>query len=161
MRIVGSHGFYRFFAWEAITGLVLLNIDMWFVHPLSVLQIISWILLLVSLVLLWNGYTMIRSKGKPDEQRQDSTLYTLEKTSVLVTSGIYKYIRHPLYSSLLFLAGGVFLKDVTWPSLCLVAGATGCLVLTARADEAECIRYFGSLYKEYMSKTNLFIPFIY
>jgi protein-S-isoprenylcysteine O-methyltransferase Ste14 len=161
VRVVGSHGFYRFFAWEAITALILLNIDRWFIHPFSVLHIISWTLLLLSLVLLWNGYTMIRSKGKADEQRQDSTLYALEKTSVLVTSGVYKYIRHPLYGSLLFLAWGVFLKDVSWLTLCLAAGATGCLVLTAKADEAECIRYFGPSYKEYMSQTNMFIPFIY
>ena len=160
VRVVGSHGFYRFFAWEAITALILLNIDMWFFHPLSLLQIISWILLLVSLVWLWNGYNMIRSMGKPSEQRQDSTLFTLEKTSVLVTSGIYKYIRHPLYSSLLFLAWGTFLKDMTWPSVCLITGTTGCLVLTAKADEAECIRYFGSSYEDYMSHTKMFIPFI-
>ena len=161
VRVVGSHGFYRFFAWEAITALILLNFDMWFVRPLSLFQIISWIFLLVSLVLLWNGYTMIRSKGKPNKQRQDNTLFTLEKTSVLMTSGVYKYIRHPLYGSLLFLAWGVFLKNVTWPSLCMVTGATACLVLTATADEAECIRYFGPSYKEYMSHTKMFIPFIY
>jgi protein-S-isoprenylcysteine O-methyltransferase Ste14 len=161
VRVVGSHGFYRFFAWEAITALILLNIGMWFFHPLSILQIISWIFLISSLVLLWNGYTSIRSEGKPSEQRQDSTLLTLEKTSVLVTSGVYKYIRHPLYSSLLFLAWGVSLKDVTWLSVCMVTGATGCLVLTAKADEAECIRYFGPSYKEYMSHTKMFVPFIY
>jgi len=161
VRIVGSHGFYRFFAWEAITALILLNIDMWFFHPLSFLQITSWIFLILSLVLLWNGFNTIRSMGKPSEQRQDSTLFTLEKTSVLVTSGIYQYIRHPLYGSLLFLAWGVFLKDLTWPSVCLITGATGCLVLTAKADEAECIRYFGSSYEDYMSHTKMFIPFIY
>jgi protein-S-isoprenylcysteine O-methyltransferase Ste14 len=160
LRVVRSHGFYRFFAWEMILALILVNSGKWFSHPLSSLQIMSWIFLILSILLLWNGLYMIRSIGKPNEQRQDSTLLTFEKTSVLVTSGIYRYIRHPLYSSLLFLAWGVFLKDVTWLSVCLVAVATICLALTGKADEAECIRYFGSSYKEYISHTKMFIPFL-
>jgi protein-S-isoprenylcysteine O-methyltransferase Ste14 len=161
LRVAHSHGFYRFFAWESITALILVNIGVWFSHPLSFLHILSWIFLIVSLLLLWNGVYLIRAKGKPNEQRQDGTLLVFEKTSVLVTSGIYKYIRHPLYSSLLFLAWGVFLKDITWPSMGLVAAATICLVLTGKADEAECIQYFGVSYKEYMLHTNMFIPFLF
>ena len=30
-----SHGFYRFFAWEAILALVLLNLDGWLRDPFS------------------------------------------------------------------------------------------------------------------------------
>jgi protein-S-isoprenylcysteine O-methyltransferase Ste14 len=161
LRVVRSHGFYRFFAWETILALVLVNSDMWFSNPFSFLQIISWIFLILSLLLLGNGVYMIRSMGKPNKQRQDNTLLTFEKTSALVTSGIYRYIRHPLYSSLLFLSGGTFLKNITWPSLCLVAVATICLALTGKADEDECIQYFGSSYKEYMSHTKMFIPFLY
>ncbi|MFZ1976565.1 MAG: isoprenylcysteine carboxylmethyltransferase family protein [Bacteroidota bacterium] len=84
-----------------------------------------------------------------------------EKTSTLVTSGIYRYIRHPLYASLLFLAWGAFLKDITWFSISLTATATLCLGATAKADEAECVRSFGTSYKEYMSRTKMFIPFFF
>ena len=35
--------------------------------------------------------------------RENAALLELEKTSRLVTVGLYRYIRHPLYSSLLFL----------------------------------------------------------
>ena len=35
LRVVRSHGFYRFFAWEAITALILVNIGLWFSHPFS------------------------------------------------------------------------------------------------------------------------------
>jgi protein-S-isoprenylcysteine O-methyltransferase Ste14 len=161
IRIVRSHGFYRFFAWETMTALLLLNIDVWFSHPFSILQIISWVLLILSLLLLGSGVYMIRSIGSPTTQRQDDTLLTFEKTSVLVTSGIYRYIRHPLYSSLLFLAWGAFLKDISWLSICLTVLSTICLELTAKADEAECIRYFGSSYREYVVHTKMFIPFLF
>lgn len=161
LRVVGSHGFYRFFAWEAILGLVLVNIHAWFSDPSSFLQIISWIFLVLSLVLLGLGVKQLRLMGKADGRRREDDLMVFEKTSALVTSGIYRYIRHPLYSSLLLLAWGAFLKDVTWYSVCLVIVATLFLVATAKADEGECIRYFGPAYEEYMKATEMFIPFLF
>ncbi|MCJ7622948.1 MAG: hypothetical protein MUO76_05565, partial [Anaerolineaceae bacterium] len=52
LRDPRSHGFYRFFAWEAILILILLNIDHWFYEPFSIHQIVSWLLLIVGLFLV-------------------------------------------------------------------------------------------------------------
>lgn len=161
LRAVGSHGFYRFFAWEAILGLVLVNIHAWFSDPWSFPQILSWLCLILSLGMVGLGVDQLRLMGKANGQRCDDELMAFEKTSALVTSGIYRYVRHPLYSSLLFLAWGAFLKEVTWYSLVLVAIGTLALVATAKADEGECIRYFGSAYEEYMKKSEMFIPFLF
>ena len=156
-----SHGFYRFFAWEIIVALVLLNIDSWFTNPFSVTQIISWILLVISLFLIIYGIIWLRKIGKPNETRSDSTLLGLEKTTRLVVEGAYKYIRHPFYSSLLFLAWGVFFKSVSIVGLVLAVLATMFLFLTGKFEEKEDIRYFGNEYKEYMKRTKMFIPFIF
>jgi protein-S-isoprenylcysteine O-methyltransferase Ste14 len=161
LRVVRSHGFYRFFAWEFILALILINIRVWFNNPFSILQIASWIFLIVSLFMLWQGIYLIQSVGKPDNRRQDGTLFSFEKTSTLVTSGIYHYIRHPLYASLLFLSWGAFLKEITWYSLCLVVAATISLAATAKKEEIESLHYFGSTYKEYMTRTKMFIPFLF
>jgi protein-S-isoprenylcysteine O-methyltransferase Ste14 len=158
LRVPHSHGFYRFFAWEAILALILINSHAWFSDPLSLRQIASWILLLLSLVLLGLGLRMIRMAGKPGDQRRDGTLLGFEKTTTLVTTGIYGYIRHPLYGSLLFLAWGALLKEVTWSSAGLGVLVTVFLVATARADEAECVRYFGRAYEEYKTRTKMFVP---
>jgi protein-S-isoprenylcysteine O-methyltransferase Ste14 len=91
----------------------------------------------------------------------DPNLLAFEKTTQLVTSGIYAYIRHPLYSSLLLLAWGIFFKLPSLPGGLLALAATIFLVLTARADEAECIQFFGSVYQGYMHKTRRFIPFLF
>ncbi len=116
---------------------------------------------MVSLLLLAQGLSLILRIGKPDANREDETLLPFEKTSVLITVGLYRYIRHPLYGSLLFLAWGAFLKHPAWYSECLVAVATVCLIATAKADEAECLRHFGSPYLEYMSRTKMFIPYLF
>jgi protein-S-isoprenylcysteine O-methyltransferase Ste14 len=84
-----------------------------------------------------------------------------EKTTSLVTVGAYRYIRHPLYSSLLFLAWGVFFKNPSWPGAILAVTATLFLVMTARMEEAEDVRFFGPAYQAYMKQTKMFIPFLF
>jgi len=88
-------------------------------------------------------------------------LLSFEKTTQLVTSGIFHYIRHPLYSSLLLLTWGIFFKSLHWLGVILAITSSVFLFMTARADEMECMRYFGSAYAEYMQKTKRFIPFLF
>jgi protein-S-isoprenylcysteine O-methyltransferase Ste14 len=155
-----SHGFYRFIAWEAILGLALLNINVWFCDPFSWNQLISWPLLVISAFLVIVGVRLLRQMGKPDAQRDDVPLVAFEKTTTLVTTGAYRYIRHPLYSSLLFLAWGVFFKAPSWLGGLLAVTATLFLVATARVEEAENLRFFGEAYQEYIKRTKMFIPFL-
>jgi protein-S-isoprenylcysteine O-methyltransferase Ste14 len=162
LRAPRSHGFYRFFAWEFILALFLLQVDHWFEQPFSWHQLISWFLLVICLVPLAFGVQSLVTQGKPLKGRQDEPqLLAFEKTSTLVTSGIYRYIRHPLYSSLLFLAWGIFYKAPSWLALLLTLLATVFLFLTALADEAECLRFFGSPYRDYMQRSKRFVPFIF
>jgi protein-S-isoprenylcysteine O-methyltransferase Ste14 len=161
LAVPRSHGFYRFFAWEAILALALLNIDVWFRDPFSWHQLISWPLLLISAFLVVVGVRLLRQRGKPDAQRDDGPLVAFEKTTALVTTGAYRTIRHPLYSSLLFLAWGVFFKAPSWLGGLLALAATLFLVATARVEEAENLRFFGEAYREYRSRTKMFIPFLF
>jgi len=156
-----SHGFYRFLAWEIIALLVVLNLRIWFYQPFSWNQIISWLLLLGSILVAGFGIVQLKQLGVPDGSRQDTTLIGLEKTTELVTTGLFRYIRHPLYSSLLLLAWGVFFKQPSWRNGLLAALAFLFLTLTARIEEQENIAYFGEAYQSYRSKTKQFIPFIF
>jgi protein-S-isoprenylcysteine O-methyltransferase Ste14 len=156
-----SHGFYRFFAWEAILALALLNVDAWFRDPFSWHQLLSWLLLIVSAFLVIHGVRLLKQQGKPDAQRDETPLVAFEKTTTLVAVGAYRYIRHPLYSSLLFLAWGIFFKDPAWLGSLLAMTATLFLVATARVEEAEDIRFFGPAYEEYVKQTKMFIPFLF
>lgn len=162
LRAPGSHGFYRFFAWECILGLFLLNVRAWFKHPLAWHQLISWVLLVASLVPLALGMRGLTQRGKPAHHREDEPqLLAFEKTTRLVTTGIYRYIRHPLYSSLLLLTWGIFFKSISWPGSLLALASSILLFLTAKADEAEYLHFFGQEYREYMLHTRRFIPFVF
>jgi protein-S-isoprenylcysteine O-methyltransferase Ste14 len=158
----GSHGFYRFLAWEGIMLLLVNNIQYWFTDPFSFHQIVSWIFLFVSIYLVIIAVYHLKKYGKSRAERQDSSLLEFEKTTSLVDSGIYKYIRHPMYSSLLFLTWGIFLKYSMNPVMTGTSFLTTIfLIETALIDEKECISYFGNSYREYMKRTKRFIPFVF
>lgn len=165
LRSTAAHGFFRFFAWEAILLLLLLNfvsVGEWFGNPLSGRQIASWIFLGSSLVMLAPGVHLLRARGRPNAARRgDDSLFALEKTTELVTTGIFRYVRHPLYSSLLFLAWGVFFKRPGWMAGVLALAATGLLYGTARAEEAENVAYFGDAYRAYMKRSRRFVPYLF
>jgi protein-S-isoprenylcysteine O-methyltransferase Ste14 len=161
LRDFRSHGFYRFFAWEAIVALILINLNYWFYEPFTVHQIVSWFLLITSLFLVIHGVQLLRAVGKPDSERNDPSLLDVEKTTELVTVGAYRYIRHPLYSSLLFLAWGVFFKQPSLVGICLAVITTFFLTMTAKIEEAENIRFFGTAYQSYMEQTKRFIPYLF
>ena len=162
LRTPRSHGFYRFFAWEFIVALFLLNVDAWFRNPFSWYQLISWFLLIVCIIPLAFGVSSLASRGRPVKHREaEPQLLAFEKTTTLVNTGVYHYIRHPLYASLLFLAWGIFFKVPTWLGALLTLSATLFLLATAKADEGECIRFFGPEYEAYMKQTKRFVPFVF
>jgi protein-S-isoprenylcysteine O-methyltransferase Ste14 len=160
LKDVRSHGFYRFFAWELILILFVLNVRYWIINPFSITQIIAWSLLIISLVLILLGVRSFQRSGQIDPERDDPTLVGIEKTTTLVTSGVYRYIRHPFYGSLLFLTWGIFFKNMSWIGVILLISITILLIITARKEEAENITFFGGEYQEYMKRTKMFIPFV-
>lgn len=146
------HAMPRFLAFEAVLGLVAINLRYWIDDPFSIRQLISWALLVLSGLLAIHGFWLLRRFGKAQGE--------FERTSVLVTSGAYRYIRHPLYASLLYLSTGAFLKHVSLLTSALVLMAFLCLSITARVEEGENVERFGEAYLMYMQKTKMFVPYL-
>lgn len=148
-----SHGFYRFFAFEALLALLLVNVQFWLASPLSPAQLLSWLFLFASAFLAIHAFTLLRKMGRP--------VASIETTTVLVTDGAYKYIRHPLYASLLYFGWGVFLKAPTLTSAALTLAASIFLYSTAKTEEKENLGRFGKAYADFMGKTKMFIPYLF
>jgi protein-S-isoprenylcysteine O-methyltransferase Ste14 len=146
------HGIARFFSFESIFIIVLLNVKIWFREPFSLLQIISWILLISSIYVAVAGFILLKRVGKPDSN--------IENTSVLVREGFYKYIRHPLYLSLFMVGTGAMLKDPGLLQLVLGVVNLAAVWLTARMEEKEMVARFGDAYQRYMKETKMFIPYL-
>jgi len=146
------HGIARFFAFESIFILFLMNYRSWFLDPFSPVHILSWLLLLLSIYPVTAGFILLKKVGKPDSN--------FENTSVLVQSGIYAYIRHPLYLSVLLLGTGIMLKDISSVQLLLGTINIIALIFTALIEEKEMVMKFGDEYRTYMKNTKMFIPWL-
>ena len=83
-------------------------------------------------------------------------LFETEKSGQLVTRGLYRVVRHPLYTfGLLF----VWLTStVTLNSLTVYIGATIYTLAGAYFEERKLLREFGASYVEYKKKTPMLIP---
>jgi protein-S-isoprenylcysteine O-methyltransferase Ste14 len=147
------HGVYRFFSFESIVVLVLLNWRFWFIDPLSWNQVVSWILLVGSVPLAIEGFRLLRLIGKPQGQ--------FENTTKLVTVGIYRYIRHPLYASLIVLGWGIFFKNVSTVGAAIAVVNVCAMVATAKTEEKEMVHAFGAEYEVYMQNTKMFFPYCF
>jgi protein-S-isoprenylcysteine O-methyltransferase Ste14 len=117
-------------------------------------------LMIVSLGLLISALYIMRKKGGAGRHRHDDSLFGFEKTTVLVECGIYRYIRHPMNSSLFFLLWGVLLRNFEINLLMVVLFGTAMLILSVLVEEKENLIYFGQEYRIYMKKTKSLIPFV-
>lgn len=160
LKSIHMHGFYRFFAWESVLALALLNMEEVVYGPSNMHQIIAYVCLAVSLLLAVHGFFLLHKIGKPNGHRPDPSLLWVEKTTVLVTVGAYRYVRHPLYCSFFFLTWSVFLLLPTWQGSALALIATFSLIMAAKVEERENVRFFGEAYCEYVKQTKMFIPFV-
>jgi protein-S-isoprenylcysteine O-methyltransferase Ste14 len=153
LRDPRTYGFFRFFAFETIVLLVLSNSNAWFRNPFTLLQILSWLFLLGSLLLAIHGFYLLKMVGKPEGGWEDTTH--------LVKRGAYRYIRHPLYSSLLLFGAGALLKNITLTSVGLYIALVAFLIATAMVEETENVEQFSSEYTDYKKMTKMFVPFIF
>ena len=162
LRDLRSHGFYRFFAFELLTALILLNVPMWFRDPLSTRQLVSWFLAAASIGLAIEGFRLLRLIGRPTLNAARSTNLPFENTTALVTAGAYRFIRHPLYASLLALVWCAYLKNpFAIGGIVLALSASGFLIATSVAEERENLVSFGAAYAAYMKHTRRFVPFLF
>ena len=87
--------------------------------------------------------------------------YQIKKNHQLVETGIYQYIRHPIYTGIVLsiigaeLVAGSYLVIVFLVILPIVA------YNQARKEEEILTKKFGQNYQRYMRNTKMFIPFVW
>jgi len=81
------------------------------------------------------------------------------KQQSLITSGPYRFVRHPIYTAFILILGSTLLISSNWLIGLCWAGMT--ILETAsrvRFEEALMLEYFGEQYRAYMKQTGRFLP---
>ena len=108
---------------------------------MAVIHLFSNGLVVIGFVIMWKGWKLIH--GEKDG---------------LVTEGPYAYVRHPQYSGLFLVMIGMLIQ---WPTI-ITALMFPVLIYVyyrlSKREEEEMIKAYGDEYRQYVTKTPMFIP---
>lgn len=108
-------------------------------------------ILACSLLIFWRAHYDLKANWSPSLE--------LYEGHTLITSGIYQYIRHPMYASLLVQSIAQILLLQNW-----IAGPASLVMfvpfylLRSKAEENMMLEKFGSQYLDYQKTTGGLLP---
>ena len=118
---------------------------------------VAWVGVVPALGSLWLFWRTHKELG-----RNWSVSLEVRDKHQLVTNGVYRYVRHPMYSAFFLWAVAQLLLLPNW-----VAGISGLIgfgtLFSFRVGREEqlMLEAFGEQYREYMARTARIIPWIY
>lgn len=84
----------------------------------------------------------------------------LKPHAMLITSGPYRYIRHPMYTSLIIMMLGIALYNYHWLNTVGVVMVIFAVINKANIEEKFLLMRFTD-YAQYQQKSDRFLPLIY
>lgn len=135
-----------------VVGLITTISTVFYSTKLMILEVVPLFFLIVSFAIFFSAYLASRNRGL-------GVAFTSNKPHWLIDWGIYRYVRHPFYSS----------YSLTWIAIALASGsAIQCsltllmlaLYYTAAKGEENFFNEteFADSYKSYSRRTGMFIP---
>jgi protein-S-isoprenylcysteine O-methyltransferase Ste14 len=180
LAAVGTSGYYRwrarqasetiarsregglFLAIRALAALLLylpviayVAIPQWMTWASFVLPVwIRWLGFLVGLLTIPAAAWVLRSLG----HNVSETVLT-KREHQLVTTGPYRWVRHPLYTTGVTLFVALGLMEASWFVLFMTAVAALCIqTLVIPTEERRLMEKFGDQYRTYMARTGRILP---
>jgi protein-S-isoprenylcysteine O-methyltransferase Ste14 len=126
-----------------------------FDHPF--IPAIAWLGVATSISALW-----VFRRSHVDLGRNWSISLQVREQHALVKTGIYRLIRHPMYSSFFLLGLAQLLLVPNWfAGLAGVVGAGVLFAFRVRREEQMMLESFGGEYRSYMSQTKRVVPWVF
>ena len=132
----------------------------WMIDP----KLMAWASVPISLWLRWCGIVLIALWGvlfvwtfQTLGKNLTDTVVT-RKQHTLVTSGPYRYVRHPFYLAFFIAVLGGSIVTANWFLFLTSLIPFAFLVARTRIEEDKLVERFGEEYRDYMAKTARFLP---
>jgi len=153
--VIRKHIVYEIYEACGLGGffsLLALNLSgAWTPYHILVLQIIGFVLYLPAIFFVSLAFINLRHKGKPED--------AWEHTTVIIRSGVYRIVRHPLYFGTAIWTVGVMLVFPSIPSTLLGLACIICFWMASKKEDDYNIEKFGPVYREYMERVPTFNVF--
>jgi len=132
-------------------SLIVLVAMVWQEGDILPLRYIGWALYVPAAALVISSFVSLKHKGKPESGWEHST--------VLIHSGVFRIIRHPLFLGSALFTIGLILIAQSIPATILGLVGVSCLWMASKGEEELNIKKFGQEYQKYMQEVprwNLF-----
>lgn len=132
----------------------------WLLHP----PLVAWAEMSISATGRWTGVLLISAGfvtglwALRHLGRSATPTAVTREDAELVTSGPYRHVRHPLYSSMLLTIPGCALASANLLVLAAGTATFGVILVRTRHEEEELVRAFGDRYLDYMDRTGWILP---
>lgn len=152
--IQGTLERYIFYAAWIVLGVQLLGLDiLTFPHNIFI-QTVGFIVSVIGILISILGRQELGTNWTHAGE------YQIKKNHDLITTGIYRYIRHPIYAGVfLSLIGGELVAESYLVFFFFIISFSAAYYQGKR-EERILLKHFGKKYEDYMKKTKMFIPFI-
>ncbi|MFX1518129.1 MAG: methyltransferase family protein [Promethearchaeota archaeon] len=114
------------------------------------------------LLMIIGSIIMLSSRYQLNKHSYGGGSLSEEKEQTLLTQGMFKYIRHPIYAGGLVITIGL---ELAFRSLIILSLHTLIFLVIFRdrmqREETVLLNKFGNKYQEYINRTKRLIPFIY
>ena len=120
----------------------------------EIVDVLGWSVLLVGLAIITAGSVSLGDNLTPLPKPRESG-------HSLVTDGMYKYVRHPMYGGVILGSLGLGLATGDETRLFLVVLLFFALDKKASYEEGFLVEKYGNEYEEYRKKAKKLLPWIY
>ena len=118
---------------------------------------IAWLGAATTVAALW-----VFRRSHVDLGRNWSISLEVREQHALVKTGIYRLVRHPMYSSFFLLGLAQLLLLANWfAGLAGVVGAGVLFAFRVRREEQMMLESFGDEYRSYMTQTKRIVPWVF
>lgn len=126
---------------------------------------LAWSLISLPVLLRWTGFILAfvvaPSLGEWTYRHLGANVsptVVIRREHALVTTGPYRWVRHPLYLTGIVLYSGFVLISGSWLLLVLIVVGFVTIAIRTNKEEANLAAHFGAAYEAYRSRTGRFFP---
>jgi len=116
---------------------------------------------LISLILLFVAVILIVLSVWEMRINRFYQVPDVKKQNKLITTGVYAYIRNPMYLSQILLATSIIINNFTTYSLIILSFLCWIFIQKINYEEKLLQTHFGLDFKKYVTNTKKLIPYIY